>query len=73
VGSGNIAEITVHPPDTTPGGDTDWFIAVYNDSCADYYVRVVVTRAASDAGAPILPDAGASDAASEGGLADASD
>jgi hypothetical protein len=66
--SGNLGEVTVHPPDTTPGGETDWFVAVVNDTCAGYYLRVVVSRAAPDGGPPQPLDAG--DAGSDGGILD---
>jgi hypothetical protein len=57
--SGNLAEITIVPPG--PGeSPTQWFIAITNASCAQYYLRVTVTRAEPDAGAP---EDGGSDAA----------
>jgi hypothetical protein len=47
--SGNLAEVTVVPPG--PGASPEqWFIAVTNASCADYFVRVVVQGYEPDAG-----------------------
>jgi hypothetical protein len=58
VASGNLAEITVVPPG--PGeSPTQWFIAITNATCAQYYLRVTVERTEPDAG---TPEDGGSDA-----------
>jgi hypothetical protein len=65
IASGNLGEVWVRPP----GGDPHWTVSVHNDTCAPYFVRVVVERGSPDAGSP---DAGAPDAmALDGGAPDA--
>jgi hypothetical protein len=63
--SGNLAEITVHEPEPyndAGTGDHDWFVTVHNDTCAPYYLRVVVRRATPSVADAGSVDAGVSDA-----------
>ena len=55
--SGNLAEITIF--DSGQPGKTP-FIQVHNDTCADYFARIVITAypAAPDAGTPNTSDSG---------------
>jgi hypothetical protein len=72
IASGNLAEVV----GVTTGG-----FAVHNDTCAEYYLRVVATRAAPDGGAPAPPPvdasadaaAGMGDGGGDGGDLDAAD
>jgi hypothetical protein len=56
--AGNLAELQV-----VPNGD-GWRVHVLNDTCAHYYLRVVLRYAASDAGATSRGDCSSG---SEGG------